>query len=69
MITLANDYSGYYKCVKHYITQINFTIEQVKNEAINFQVVESKFNVVDILTKPLGPREFLFLRLKLLGVE
>ena len=69
MITLANDYSGNYKRVKHYITRINFLIEQVKNEVISFQFVESKFNVADILTKPLGPREFLFLRSKLLGYE
>ena len=47
---LANDYSGNYKRVKHYITPINFffIIEQDKNGVISFQFVKSKFNVADI---------------------
>jgi hypothetical protein len=69
MISLANDYSGNYKRVKHYVTKINFLIEQVQNEIINIKHVDSQFNIADILTKPLGPQQFLFLRQKLLGYE
>lgn len=62
MITLATDFSGNHKRVKHYITRINFLIEQVRERVITFQHVGTKDNVADILTKPLGPIDFLRLR-------
>jgi hypothetical protein len=67
MITLAEDYSGNHKRVKHYLTRVNFMIEQVRMGSVEFQHVTSELNVADILTKPLGPVEFLRLRGPLLG--
>jgi len=67
MITLANDYSGNHKRVKHYLTRVNFMIEQVRMGNIALQHVASEHNVADILTKPLGPTDFLRLCPYLLG--
>ena len=67
MISLAEDFSGNHKRVKHYITRINFLMEQVKAETISFTHVTTDLNVADILTKPLGPSQFLALRALLLG--
>jgi hypothetical protein len=67
MITLAQDYSGNHKRVKHYITRINFLIEQVKDGIVEFTHVATVDNIADILTKPLGPDQFLHLRPLLLG--
>jgi hypothetical protein len=67
MITLAEDYSGNHKRVKHYLTRVNFMIEQVRLGSIEFEHVISEKNVADILTKPLGPTEFIRLRGPLLG--
>ena len=67
MITLANDFSGNHKRVKHYMTRINYMIEQVKLQSIKFEHVSSEDNVADILTKPLGPTAFLRLRPRLMG--
>jgi hypothetical protein len=58
MITLAEDYSGNHKRVKHYLTRVNFMIEQVRLGSIEFEHVISEKNVADILTKPLGPTEW-----------
>jgi hypothetical protein len=68
MITLATDFSGNHKRVKHYITRINFLIEQVRDRVITFTHVGTQDNVADILTKPLGPIDFLRLRPRLLGM-
>ena len=67
MITLANDFSGNHKRVKHYMTRINFMIEQVQLQSIRLEHVSSEDNVADILTKPLGPTAFLRLRPILMG--
>jgi hypothetical protein len=69
MITVAEDFSGHHKKVKHFLVRINFLIEQVKNKVIAFQHVPSSDNIADILTKPLGPVDFLRLRPRLLGIE
>jgi hypothetical protein len=69
MITIAEDFSGNHKKVKHFLTRINFLIENVKNQIITFTHVPSSDNVADILTKPLGPIDFLRLRPKLLGTN
>ena len=67
MITLATDFSGNHKRVKHYMTRINFMIEQVKMQTIHLEHVPTEKNVADILTKPLAPKAFLALRPILLG--
>jgi hypothetical protein len=69
MIHLAENFSGNHKKVKHLLTRINFLIEQVHMNHIKFQHVSSDKNVADILTKPLGPCDFLRLRPHLLGAE
>ena len=51
------------------MTCINFMIEQIRNSIIDFEHLESKYIIADILIKPLGPTDFLFLRPKLLGYE
>ena len=67
MITLASDFSGNHKRVKHYLIRINFLLEQVRNKVIVFHKVPTESNVSDMLTKPLGPIDFLRHRPRLLG--
>ena len=67
MITLAQNFSGNHKRVKHYLRRINFLIELIKTNVIRFIHVSSENNVADILTKPLGPQQFVRLRDILLG--
>jgi hypothetical protein len=69
MITLANDYSGNHKRVKHYLTRINFMIDQVRLGIVTLEHVSTSINVADMLTKPLGPIDFLRLRPHLLGED
>lgn len=69
MITLASSYSGNHKRVKHYITRVNFMIEQVQKGHIQLKHVSGTMNVSDMLTKPLGPQDFIRLRAHLLGME
>jgi hypothetical protein len=69
MIKLATDFSGNHKRVKHYMTRINFMIEQIKLGTIHLEHVATELNVADILTKPLGPTAFLRLRPLLMGYE
>lgn len=47
--------------------RVNFMIEQIRMGSIEFEHVFSEKNVADILTKLLGPTEFLRLRGPLLG--
>lgn len=67
MITLAQNFSGNHKRVKHYLRRINFLIELIKTSVIHFTHVASENNIADILTKPLGPQQFIHLRDILLG--
>lgn len=69
MITLASDYSGNHKRVKHYMTRLNFMIEQVQKGHIQLKHVSGTDNVSDMLTKPLGPKDFIRLRAHLLGMQ
>jgi hypothetical protein len=67
MITLAQAFSGQHKKTKHFMVKINFMIENVKNGEIVLNHVPSEANIADILTKPLGPVDFIRLRPLLLG--
>lgn len=67
MITLAQAFSGQQKKTKHFMVKINFMIENVKNREIVLNHVPSEANIADILTKPLGPVDFIRLRPLLLG--
>jgi hypothetical protein len=62
MITLANDCSGNHKRVKHYLTHINFMIDQDRLGIDTLDHVSTTINVADMLTKSLGPIDFLRLR-------
>ena len=68
-IIMAHDFSGNYKRVKHYMVRVNFMLEQVRLQSVRLKHVDTKVNVADILTKPLGPIDFLRLRPLLLGYE
>ena len=59
MIALAENTGSAHKRVKHYITRVNFMIEQVKKGNIVLKHVSTFDNVADILTKPLGPQNFI----------
>jgi hypothetical protein len=67
LITLANDYSGNHKRDKHYLTRINFIIEQVRLGYVTFEHVPTTINIADIITKSLGPINFVRLQPHLLG--
>lgn len=69
MITLAQNFSGNHKRVKHYLRRINFLIELIKTKVIKLIHVSSENNIADILTKPLGPQQFSHLREMLLGYQ
>jgi hypothetical protein len=58
LITLASDYSGNHKRVKHFMVSLQFLIEKVKEGTVQFEYVHTADNTVDVLTKPLGPTEF-----------
>lgn len=61
-MTLATDFSGKLKKVKHYVTRINFILEKVRRQVVQFKYTLNLLNVADIGTKPLGPIDFLRLR-------
>ena len=67
MIKLASDFSRNHKRVKHYLNRINFLLEQVRHRVIVFKKVASPDNTSDVLTKPLGPVDFLRHRPNLIG--
>ena len=69
MIALAENTGSAHKRVKHYITRVNFMIEQVKKGNIVLKHVSTFDNVADILTKPLGPQDFVRHRTHLLGMQ
>ncbi len=69
LIILATKYSGNHKKVKHYLARINFMIEQVNNKVIRLEYLQSKDQKADLLTKPLGPQNFIPLRNYQLGPQ
>ena len=54
---------------KHIQLRFNFIREQVKDKTITMKYLPTTDMISDILTKPLGPTAFLYLRSKLLGSE
>jgi hypothetical protein len=69
LITLASEYSGNHKRVKHFLVRLNFLIEQVSKGVVIFVKVHTDLNTVDALTKPLGPTAMFPKRDSLLGVS
>jgi hypothetical protein len=66
MITLATNFSGNHKRVKHFLTNINFLIFQVKKNTIKLVHESSQQLRSDQLTKALGPTQNKVLSNKLL---
>ena len=52
---------------KHIQLRFNFIREQVKDKTISMKYLPTTDMISDILTKPLGPTAFLYLRSKILG--
>ena len=68
LITLASEFSGNHKRVKHFLVRLNFLINQVDLKVIVFGKTPTELNIADGLTKPLGPTDFLPKRDSLMGV-
>jgi hypothetical protein len=58
-----------HKRVRHYMLKINFIIDCIKKGLIELRQVKSEDNLADILTKPLGKRDFQRHRHQLLGLH
>jgi hypothetical protein len=54
LITLATNYSGHHKKIKHYIRRINYLICLVKQNTLDISYVPTEEQIADILTKPLA---------------
>ena len=59
LITLAMQFSGNHKRVKHFLVRVNFLMELVDSKQITLVWISTKENLADGLTKPLGPMEFI----------
>jgi hypothetical protein len=69
LITLATKFSGHHRKVKHFLMRLNFLIEQVQQQHIQFQHMATKELTSDILTKPLVGAAFERHRDSLLGSQ
>ena len=69
LITLATQYSGSQKRVKHYLSKINFMIEQVNNGIMHLEYLQSQNQTADTLSKPLGPSSFIPFRNEQMGPQ
>ena len=54
MITLASKFSGNTKRVKHFLVRINYMIEQVANEVVHLEYINTLVHPADTCTKPLA---------------
>jgi len=67
-MTLGENFSGKVKKVKHFLRSIQYMMEHVNElKTIMFEYLVTDEQIADVLTKPLGPSEFLRLRDWLLG--
>ena len=64
---INNDCNG--QKTKHIEIRFNLIREQVQKNIITMQYLQTGDMTSDMLTKPLGPKLFLHLRRKLLGVQ
>jgi hypothetical protein len=55
MITLASNYSGHTKRMRHCLQKVHFMMEQVRNSVIRLAYLKTEDHTADILTKPLPP--------------
>jgi hypothetical protein len=66
-ITLIQDFSGNFRRVRHFITKVNFLMEQYKELIFKLKFCTTDDQVADIFTKPLGPALFIKFQNILLG--
>ena len=57
MITLCSDFSGNHKRTKHFLGQINFMLDQVRQGIIKLEYLRTEDHHADAHTKALGPTE------------
>ena len=69
LIALASKYSGNSKRVKHFLVRVNFMIEQVANQVVLLEYINTHDHPADIGTKPLGPAQFEHLRDSVMGPQ
>ena len=55
MITLASNFSGQSKRMKHSLQKVHFMMEQVQNSVVRLAYMRTEDHTADILTKPLPP--------------
>ena len=67
MITLCTDYSGNHKRTKHFLGQINFMLDQVRQGIIRLEYLRTEDHDADPLTKPKGPTEMTHFMEKMQG--
>jgi hypothetical protein len=67
LITMISSPSGNFKRTKHFMARIGFLVDQFTKHLIRFLHVISADQLADLLTKPLGPSQFLYLRNKIMG--
>ena len=69
LIALATKFSGNHKRVRHFLSRINYLIEQVDGKIITLDYIDTKINTADQLTKPLAEPAFLLARQRLMGPQ
>ncbi len=69
LIELATRFSGNHKRVRHFLVRIHFLVEQVKQQTISMEYVDTTANTADQLTKPLTGMPFLLGRQSLMGPQ
>jgi hypothetical protein len=69
LLTLATNFSGNRKKVKHFLMRLNFLIEQVKKQVIQFVYIPTDDLCADALTKPLAASSFEKHREQILGQQ
>ena len=69
LIELATRFSGNHKRVRHFLVRIHFLMEQVKEQTITMEYVDTTANTADQLTKPLTGTPFLLARQSLMGPQ
>jgi len=69
LIALATKFSGNHKRVRHFLSRINYLIEQVDGKVITLDYIDTKLNTADQLTKPLSEPAFVLARQRLMGPQ
>jgi hypothetical protein len=69
MITLASQYSGNAKRIKHFLVRLNFMIQQVANQIVHLEYIATQDHPADACTKPLARPLLENLRSKQLGAQ